>query len=135
AKVLFGEIGDLVQKAMIERVKDEITRKLHTKGIFENDVSIVIDKIDVFPTSAMELSDRIEVVDVKDGRVIYEESKYYNEFALEYGLKSEALISLYINRKKYKSLERGDLENIINTTEALILNSIKGKRKEAPETS
>ncbi|MEM4005880.1 MAG: phosphohydrolase, partial [Desulfurococcaceae archaeon] len=64
-----------------------------------------------------------------------EESKYYNEFALEYGLKSEALISLYINRKKYKSLERGDLENIINTTEALILNSIKGKRKEAPETS
>ncbi|MEM1772352.1 MAG: HD domain-containing protein [Desulfurococcaceae archaeon] len=135
AKVLFGEIGDLVQKAMIERVKDEITRKLHTKGIFENDVSIVIDKIDVFPTSAMELSDRIEVVDVKDGRVIYEESKYYNEFALEYGLKSEALISLYINRKKYKSLEQGDLENIINTTEALILNSIKGKRKEAPETS
>jgi HD superfamily phosphohydrolase len=135
AKVLFGEIGDLVQKAMTERVKDEIAHRLNNKGLTESDVNIVIDKIDVFPTSATEILDKVEVVDVKDGKVIYEESKTYNEFASEYGLKSEALISLYINRRKYRNLSGGDLENIIDIAEAIIMNSIKGKRREAPETS
>lgn len=135
AKMLFGEIGGRVQEAMIQRIKEELGTKYHGKGITENDIYVGIDKIDVFPSASMELMDRIEIVDIKDGRVVYRSFKTYGEFASEFGLKSEVLISLYINRKVYKNLTDRDIEEMIGTVESIIKSIIRGKRVEAPETS
>ncbi|MEM4904045.1 MAG: hypothetical protein QXL28_03630 [Desulfurococcaceae archaeon] len=57
------------------------------------------------------------------------------DVATELGIKSESLVSLYLSRGKYKDLSGKDLEEIIEISESVIENSIKGRRKEAPETS
>ncbi|MEM0250010.1 MAG: phosphohydrolase, partial [Desulfurococcaceae archaeon] len=135
ANVLFGEIGERVQEAIKERIKEEVASRLSSKGILESDVNVFVDKIEVFPSAGTEIEDTIEVVDVKDGKVVYEKSMPFDDFATEYGLKSEALVSVYLRRGKYKDLSGKDLEEIIEISESVIENSIKGRRKEAPETS
>jgi HD superfamily phosphohydrolase len=135
AKVLFGEIGTDVYSAIKKRIGEELASRYSAKGISEVDIEIMVDKIDVFPTAGGELFNRIEIVDVKDGKIIPHASKTFEEFARDYGLKSEALISLYISRDKYKALEGGDIENIIAIAKSIIDNSIRGRRREAPETS
>ena len=135
AKVLFGEIGADVYSAIKKRIGEELASRYSAKGVSERDIEIMVDKIDVFPTAGGELFNRIEIVDVKDGKIIPHTSKTFEEFARDYGLKSEALISLYISRDKYKALEGGDIENIIAIAKSIIDNSIMGRRREAPETS
>lgn len=135
AGVFFGEIGESVQRAMISKIKSEISSRFSSRGISENDVNVVIDKIEIYPSAAMEIVDRLEVVDVKDGRVVYTRPMSFEEFSVEYGLKSDVLISIYANRKKYKSLSQRDLEEIIGISEKTIESSIRGRKKEAPETS
>jgi len=135
AKVLFGEIGDAVRKAILDKIKREVAGKLSHKGVSENDIYVLIDKIDVFPSAGEEVASKILVVDVKDGEVVDKYYMSFNEFAREYGLKSEVLISLYINRVKYRELSGRDLEEVISLSRIIIENSIKGRKREAPETS
>jgi HD superfamily phosphohydrolase len=135
AKVFYGGIGPEAQRAVIEKVKREIASRYSSKNISEDDVEIIFDKIDVFPTASEELVKGIEVVDVKAGEVIDQRFLTYEEFAKEYGLRSEALISLYMNREKYKNLTGKDLENIVDTTRNIIEGTFKYRRREAPETS
>jgi HD superfamily phosphohydrolase len=135
AKVFYGGIGPEAQRAVIEKVKREIASRYSSKNISEDDVEIIFDKIDVFPTASEELVKGIEVVDVKAGEIIDQRFLTYEEFAKEYGLRSEALISLYINREKYKNLTGKDLENIVDTTRNIIESTFKYRRREAPETS
>jgi HD superfamily phosphohydrolase len=135
AKVFYGGIGPEAQRVVIEKVKREIASRYSSKNISEDDVEIIFDKIDVFPTASEELVKGIEVVDVKAGEVIDQRFLTYEEFAKEYGLRSEALISLYINREKYKNLTGKDLENIVDTTRNIIESTFKYRRREAPETS
>lgn len=135
AKVLFGEIGDKVQEAVKYKVKAEIASRFSSRNIDENDINIVIDKIEAYPSAGTEIADRLEIVDVKDNKVVYTESKSFDEFSAEYGLKSEALVSVYLNRRKYKTLSSRDIEEMIGISEYVIESSIKGRRREAPETS
>ncbi|MEM4718089.1 MAG: HD domain-containing protein [Desulfurococcaceae archaeon] len=135
AKMLFGEIGERIQEAMIQRIKEELSSKYSGRGITENDVYLGIDKIDVFPSASMELMDKVEIIDIKDGKIVYRSCKTFTEFALDFGLKSEVLISLYINRKIYKTLLDKDVEDIIGTAESVIKSIIRGKKIEPPETS
>ena len=135
AKVFYGGIGPEAQRVVIEKVKREIASRYSSKNISEDDIEIIFDKIDVFPTASEELVKGIEVVDVKAGEIIDQRFLTYEEFAKEYGLRSEALISLYINREKYKNLTGKDLENIVDTTRNIIESTFKYRRREAPETS
>jgi HD superfamily phosphohydrolase len=135
AKVFYGGIGPEAQRVVIEKVKREIASRYSSKNIGEDDIEIIFDKIDVFPTASEELVKGIEVVDVKAREIIDQRSMTYEEFAKEYGLRSEALISLYINREKYKNLTGKDLENIVDTARNIIESSFKYRRREAPETS
>ena len=135
AKVLFGEVGERVQEAIKERVKAEVSKRFSSKGITESDVNLFIDKVEVFPTAGGEIVNKMEVVDVKGGEVVHRESKSFEEFAREYGLKSEALVSLYLHRDKYRGLTGRDLEEIIEIVGGVVESSIRGKRREAPETS
>jgi len=135
ARVLFGEIGEKVQEFIKDRVCREISSKLSGKGVSEGDIKVSIEKVEAFPTAGSEIVDRVEIVDVKDGRVVHYESKSFEEFAAEYGLKSEALISVYLNRRKYRDLSDDDIKAIIELTENIVESSIRGKGREPPETS
>lgn len=135
ARMLFSDIGEAVQDALIQRIKTEIASRYSVKNISESDIYVSVDKIEAFPSAATELMDKIEIVDVKDGRVVYRTQLSYNDFAQQFGLKSEALISLYINREKYKNIDERDVEEIISRADSVVKSIIKGKKREAPETS
>lgn len=134
-KVLFSEIGEYVQEVIKKRVQGEISSRFSAKGVTESDINVTIDKVEPYPTAGAEIIDRIEVVDVKDNRVIHESTMTFEEFAREYGIRSEALITVYINREKYKKLSSKDIEDIIGLVKDITHSSIRGRRKEAPETS
>ena len=130
--VLYGKIGEYIQRAIKEEIRREVVSRFN---IFENDINIVIDKIEIYPTAAEEIVNTIEIVDLKDNKIVHSESKYFEEFSKEYGLIPEAMISLYINRKKYKEFDSNELSQIIDIAYNIIVNSLKTRRKEAPETA
>jgi HD superfamily phosphohydrolase len=135
ARVLFSSIGARVQEIIKSEIKEEVANTLSSKGLTELDIEVYIDKIDVYPTAGGEILNSLEVVEVKDGKIIHKQSYTFEEFAREYGLIPEALISIYITREKYKKLDESSLNKIIEISENIIESSIRRKRREAPETS
>jgi len=135
ARVLFSSIGARVQEIVKSEIKIEVVKSLSDKGISEHDIEVYIDKVEVYPSAGSEIINSLEVIEVKDGRIVYEKSLPFEEFAKEYGLIPEALISVYINREKYKKLDESSLNKIIEISESIIESSFKIKRREAPETS
>ena len=135
ARVLFSSIGARVQEIIKSEIKREVTSALSSKDLSERDVEVYIDKIDVYPTAGSEILDSLEVIEVKDGKIVHKQSRTFEEFARDYGLIPEALISIYITREKYKKLDESSLNRVIEISESIIESSIKRKRREAPETS
>ena len=135
AVALFSGIGPHVQEIVKSKIKSEVASALSSRGISEQDVEVYIDKIEVYPSAGSEVVNSIEVVEVKEGRIVHAKSLSFDKYAEEYGLIPEALISIYINREKYKNLDESSLNKIIDISESVIESSIKIKRHEAPETS
>ena len=136
ASMFFGEIGFKVQEIVKEKIAESVSAELSSKGVAPGDVNVVIDKIDIYPSAGAEIYNIIEVVDVKDGKVVNIESINLDEFAERSGLKPEALITIYLSRDVYKKLNREDLSKVIEVSKSIIESSIKPKRRrEAPETS
>lgn len=135
ANVLFGEIGMRVQEIIKDRVREEVSNELSSKSVSPSDIEIAIDKIEVYPTAGAEILKTIEVVDIRDGKVVYVESINLNKFAEEAGLKPEALITIYLNRDVYRKLSESDISKIIDIARNIVESSIRGRRREAPETS
>ncbi|MEM4481678.1 MAG: HD domain-containing protein [Desulfurococcaceae archaeon] len=134
-KVLFCEIGEHVQELIKRRVKSEVSAIFSNKGISDVDINVTIDRVEAYPTAGAEIVNKIEIVDIKEGRVVYENTMTFEEFAKEHGILSEALITVYLNREKYKSLNNKDIEDIIGIVKEIADSSIKGRRRDAPETS
>jgi len=132
---LYGRFGEELQKRVEKEVASEVSRLLQGRGIGIDDVKIIFDKIDVYPSAGAEVLKNIEVVELRDGRVIDMVSKSLEEFARESGLIPEALITLYINRSKYQGLSSDELRKISDVFSRIIDDAIKGGLREAPETS
>jgi HD superfamily phosphohydrolase len=135
ARALFSGIGAQVQEIVKSAIKSEVARALSSSGVSEQDIEVHIDKVEVYPTAGSEVVSSLEVIEVKDGRVVHEKSYSFEEFAEEYGLIPEALISVYINREKYRKLDESSLNKVIEISENVIESSIKLRKREAPETS
>jgi len=135
ARVLFSSIGPQVQDIVKSRIRSEVASTLSSKGVSEQDIEVYIDKIEVYPSAGSEVVNALEVIEVKDGKIIHEKSLSFEEFAKEYGLIPEALISVYINRDRYKKLDESSLNKVIEISGSIIESSIKIKKREAPETS
>lgn len=135
ARVLFSGIGVKVQEIVKSAIKSEVASALSSSGVSEQDVEVYIDKVEVYPTAGGEIASSMEVIEVKDGRVVHGKSYSFEDFAKEYGLIPEALISVYINREKYRKLDESSLNKVIEISENVIESSIKLRKREAPETS
>jgi HD superfamily phosphohydrolase len=135
ARVLFSGIGVKVQEIVKSAIKSEVASALSSSGVSEQDVEVYIDKVEVYPTAGSEIASSMEVIEVKDGRVVHGKSYSFEDFAKEYGLIPEALISVYINREKYRKLDESSLNKVIEISENVIESSIKLRKREAPETS
>ena len=127
--------SEIVQEVVKRKIKEEVASELAHKGVSVSDVEVVVDKIDVYPSAGAEIASTIEVVDVKDGRVVYTESINLGEFAEKTGLKPEALVTIYVSRDVYKNLSNADLSKAITISKGVISSVVYGKREEAPETS
>ncbi|MEM4224978.1 MAG: nicotinamide-nucleotide adenylyltransferase [Desulfurococcaceae archaeon] len=135
ASVLYGEIGMRVQELIKDKIRQEVSASLRSKNVEPQNIEVVFDKIDVYPTAGSEILDKIEIVDVKNGKLVYVESIDLNDFAEKAGLKPEALVTIYVDRDVYKRLESDDISKVIDVSKSIVESSIKGKRKEIPETS
>lgn len=132
---LYGRFGDALQRRIEEEIYGEISSLLRDKNIGPDDLKIIFDKIDVYPSAGAEVLKTIEVVELKDGRVIEAYSKSLEEFARESGLIPEALITVYVSRLKYNELSGEELRKISEIATRIIEDAVKGTSNEAPETS
>ncbi|ADV64667.1 HD domain-containing protein [Desulfurococcus mucosus] len=132
---LYGRFGETLQKKIEEGVSSEVSTALPGRDIGHGDLKIMFDKIDIYPSAGAEVLNTLEVVELKDGRVIESSSKSLEEFAKESGLIPEALITVYINRLKYQVLTSEELRKISEIATRIVEDAIKGTRRESPETS
>ena len=132
---LYGRFGDALQRRIEEEIYGEISSWLRDKNIGPDDLKIIFDKIDVYPSAGAEVLKTIEVVELKDGRIIEFHSKSLEEFARESGLIPEALITVYVSRIKYNELSGEELRKISEIATRIIEDAVKGRSSEAPETS
>ncbi|MEM3927023.1 MAG: HD domain-containing protein [Desulfurococcaceae archaeon] len=136
APILFSSrFGESVQRDLKEKITKEISSSLSHRGLSENDVNIIIDKIDIYPSAGSEVFKTIDIADVKNGKVVHVTSTPLDIFAREQGLIPEALITIYINRDKYRKLNENDLARMIQIAEDIIKDAIHGHKYEIPETS
>ncbi|MCY0868271.1 MAG: HD domain-containing protein [Desulfurococcus sp.] len=135
ARHLYGRYGEILQKRIEEEVYTEVSNALHGRDIEPGDVRVVFDKIDIYPSAGAEILSTIEVVELKDGRIVELTSMSLEEFAKEAGLIPEALITVYLNRAKYRELTGEELVKVSERISSIIHDAVRGHRREAPETS
>lgn len=126
--------GEDLRRRMVEEINEEAAKKLGPK-IVEGDINVIAEKIDIYPSAGAEIVDYLTVVEARDGALVSVTKKKLDDFAREYGLIPEALFTVYVSRDKYAGLDQSDLKKLIEISEEVIRDAIKGQGKEAPETS
>lgn len=136
AKHLFGErFGDAIQRHLKDKISDEISNQLRSKGIDRGDLIVIIDKIDIYPSAGSEILNKIHVAEIRDNKVLDAEELSYDRFAEQYGLIPTALFTIYIAREKYNDLSGDDLKKAQSSAQEIINEALYGGGREAPETS
>lgn len=136
AKHLFSErFGDTIQRHLKDKISEEISSQLKSKEIDKDDLFVIIDKIEIYPTAGSEVLDKIHVVEIRNNKVLDAEELSYEKFAEQYGLIPTALFTVYIRREKYHDLSGDDLKKAQSSAQEIIKEALYGGGKEAPETS
>ncbi|WP_440059260.1 HD domain-containing protein [Thermogladius sp. 4427co] len=136
ARVLFStRFGPDVKKKIKQEILSEFQDRFREIGLSEDDILILYNKVDVFPSAGSEVVKNILLVSTKDMKVLDYREISLDSFASRHGLVGDALVSVYLERSKYKKLS----ENQVAAAKEIIRNVInelaRSELVEAPETS
>ncbi len=137
ARHLFTKgIGTDFMEIIEKRIKKELTHKFRSKGVRERDFKLLAQVIDPYPSSAKEISEYIYIARTIGDRAIDFTVKHLDEFTKEYGIRGEALFTLYIDREKYEKIDDDDLKRMIDYAVTIINEALgKAEERKMPETS
>ncbi|MEZ0394451.1 MAG: HD domain-containing protein [Desulfurococcaceae archaeon] len=135
-RTLFSaRFGEQLQAKFKEEVVKEVSSALAGKGIDEKDVLVLINKVDVYPSSSSEIVRFLLLTNLKDNKPLGFREEELQSFAIRNGLISEVLLTLYIDRSKYSSLSEQEVARARDAFESVARDLAREAGREAPETS
>ena len=136
ARHIFSKrFGDTIQDAIKKSIKEEVSQVLKSKNFGPDDVHIVIQSIDIYPSASREYIRELILLKMSEDVPISSDFVDPEEFALRHGLVPEALFTVYLNRSKYRMLSEDELKKARDIIVEILEDAIGGKIEEAPETS
>ncbi|WP_434731458.1 HD domain-containing protein [Thermogladius sp. KZ2Tp1] len=136
ARVLFST---RFSRDLKNKIKSEIVSELNSRfgklQLSDEDVLTLYNKVDVFPSAGSEIVKHLLVVSLKDSKVIGYKEVNFNSFAERHGLVPEALVTVYLERRKYKMLDEDEVAEAKEIVANVISDLVKARIAEAPETS
>ena len=136
ARVLFSpRFSREVKNKIRSEIVDELNSRFSNLQLSEDDVLTLYNKIDVFPSAGSEIVKNLLVVTVKDSKVLDYKEVSLSSFAQRHGLVPEAMVSVYLDRSKYKMLDESEIGEAREIVANVINDLVKIGASEAPETS
>lgn len=137
ARHLFtGGLGTHFMEVMEEKIRRELENEFYSKGVRKHDFKLLAQVIDPYPSSAKEISKYIYIARTIGDRAIDFMVKHLDEFTREYGIRGEALFTLYIDREKYEKMSEDDLKKIVDYAVSMINEALgRSSERKMPETS